>query len=215
MDETRKKILEAAEKLIVEHGWENVTFRMITSEAGVNLAAINYHFGSKEDLEDALLQRIGTPLDERRIEMLEEAEKRAFPKIPDVETIIRCFLEPLIEFSQNYPNYHKLIQSFFSGIKDKNKIINYFKTNINTLNTRFIEAFVKALPDVPPEKIKINYAILFASSHLLWDNSPFICLMESLGLKITKENFLEEIVSLFCTAFNIEKGNYQKEGENR
>ena len=48
--ETREKILDAAEALFAEHGFEGASMRMITARAGVNLAAVNYHFGSKENL---------------------------------------------------------------------------------------------------------------------------------------------------------------------
>mgnify|MGYP000184469773 CR=1 FL=1 len=46
--DTRSRILDAAEVLFMEHGFDGTSMRMITSQAGVNLAAVNYHFGTKE-----------------------------------------------------------------------------------------------------------------------------------------------------------------------
>src|SRR5204863_9010446 len=45
--ETRTRILNAAEELFMQHGFEGASMRMLTAKAGVNLAAVNYHFGSK------------------------------------------------------------------------------------------------------------------------------------------------------------------------
>lgn len=47
---TKARILDAAEDLFVEHGFEAMSMRQITSRAAVNLAAVNYHFGSKEEI---------------------------------------------------------------------------------------------------------------------------------------------------------------------
>ena len=110
MDDTKIRILEATERLIMEHGWEKVTFRMITSEAGVNLAAINYHFGSREALEDALLPRLIGPLGEKQLQLLKDAQAKATPKDLELGAVIRCYLEPLLEFSREYPNHFRIIQ---------------------------------------------------------------------------------------------------------
>jgi AcrR family transcriptional regulator len=203
MDNTKEKILQATERLIIEHGWEKVTFRMITSEAGVNLAAINYHFGSREALEDALLPRLIGPLDEKRSERLKEAQTKAAPKDLDMGVVIRCFLEPMLEFSLEYPNHHRMIQSFFSGIKDKNKIKEHFKGSIDLVNQQFVEALFKALPGVSKDKIRVQYVLLFASSHLLLNNEAFAGITESLGLSITIESFFEEMIRFYSAGFRM------------
>ena len=48
--DTRERILDAAERLFMAHGYEGTSMRQITGDAAVNLAAVNYHFGSKESL---------------------------------------------------------------------------------------------------------------------------------------------------------------------
>ena len=55
--ETRTRILDAAEELFMQHGFEATSMRLLTAKAGVNLAAVNYHFGSKDALIEALFRR--------------------------------------------------------------------------------------------------------------------------------------------------------------
>lgn len=55
--DTKSRILDTAEELFMEHGFEATSLRLITTAAGVNLAAVNYHFGSKEELFQAVLTR--------------------------------------------------------------------------------------------------------------------------------------------------------------
>ena len=57
VSETQTRILDAAEELFLLHGFEGASMRMLTARAGVNLAAINYHFGSKDALIEAVLRR--------------------------------------------------------------------------------------------------------------------------------------------------------------
>ena len=63
---TKDRILDAAESLFMEHGFEATSLRSITAAAGVNLAAVNYHFGSKEELFQAVLTRRLDPMNQER-----------------------------------------------------------------------------------------------------------------------------------------------------
>ena len=67
---TKAKILDAAEALFMEHGFEATSLRSITAAAGVNLAAVNYHFGSKEELFQAVLTRRLDPMNRERLDLL-------------------------------------------------------------------------------------------------------------------------------------------------
>src|ERR1700689_2214812 len=90
--DTKTRILDAAEKLFGENGFDATSLRDITTEADVNLAAVNYHFQSKDSLIEAVIQRSAAPVNDRRIAMLEAAG----PK-PTVEQIVEAFIGPALE----------------------------------------------------------------------------------------------------------------------
>src|SRR5688572_32520929 len=71
---TKTKILDTAEALFMTHGFEATSLRSITASAGVNLAAVNYHFGSKEELFEAVLTRRLDPMNQRRVDLLTALE---------------------------------------------------------------------------------------------------------------------------------------------
>ena len=75
--DTRSRILDAAESLFMEYGFDGTSMRLITGQAGVNLAAINYHFGSKELLFQEVFRRRLTDLNRRRIAVLDALEAEA------------------------------------------------------------------------------------------------------------------------------------------
>ena len=201
MEDTKEKILKATECLIMKQGWHRVTIRMITAEAGVNLAAINYHFGSREALEDALVPRILNPMYIKCLSQLENIERETLTASPEVEQIIRSFLEPVLDFSREYPNHHRMVQQFFSGIHDKRKLRDHFEEHIAPMVKRYIGALSNTLPNVPREKLIIHFTSLFTSSHLLIDNPLHRNMMDSLGLDTDKETIMEELIELYSTAF--------------
>ena len=89
--ETRTRILDAAEELFMQHGFEATSMRLLTGKAGVNLAAVNYHFGSKDALIEALFRRRLDPMNAARTAELEKLE--ATERSPSPEAIIRAYVE--------------------------------------------------------------------------------------------------------------------------
>ena len=79
--DTRTRILDAAESLIAGNGFRNVSLRQITGEANVNIAAVNYHFGSREGLIGQVLARVIRPINQQRLHLLD---------LPDVRLWTSC-----------------------------------------------------------------------------------------------------------------------------
>src|SRR4051794_28297309 len=92
--ETRTRILNAAEELFMQHGFEGTSMRLLTATAGVNLAAVNYHFGSKDALIEALFRRRLDPMNGARIAELDRLEAESSGRPPAADAIIRAFVGP-------------------------------------------------------------------------------------------------------------------------
>src|ERR1700743_947942 len=94
--DTKTRILDAAEKLFGLKGFEATSLRDITAEADVNLAAVNYHFQSKESLIDAVIARRLEPVNRPRLELLAAAGPN-----PTVEQIVEAFVGPVVQQDQS------------------------------------------------------------------------------------------------------------------
>jgi len=92
---TRSRLLDTAERMFSDHGIAATSLRAITSDAGANLAAVNYHFGSKAGLIEEVYARRIRPLNEERLRLLEEARRAAGDRPVPLETILLAFLEPV------------------------------------------------------------------------------------------------------------------------
>ena len=98
--DTATRILDAAEVLFVEHGFEATSLRMITQRAAVNLAAVNYHFGSKEVLFQGVISRRLAPYNQECIEELRLALIDA-PHGLSVDSIVAAYLRPAIRLAKD------------------------------------------------------------------------------------------------------------------
>src|SRR5579872_6311506 len=108
MIDTKQKILDTAERLIGEQGYSGTSLRQIIAEAGVNLAAVHYHFGSKEELLDELVMRKAGPVNAERLARFDRLEARPGTP-PTVAQVLEAFLVPMGEAADRNPEFVRLM----------------------------------------------------------------------------------------------------------
>ena len=140
MMDTKSRILDSAEKLFAISGFKPTSLRDITAEAHVNLAAVNYHFQSKDCLIDAVIARRIEPVNKRRMEMLDAAGPEA-----TLEQILRAFLAPVLELKvESVAPLMGRMMSEPDQFMDR-----VFRKHLQPVGRRFGEALGKVLPDLP------------------------------------------------------------------
>lgn len=150
MSDTREKIFDSAERLFGERGYAGTSLRRIIADAGVNLAAIHYHLGSKEELLDALIVRRAVLMNEARVAMLDRFEADAFPNLPSLEKILESFLMPLADMASENPQFVRLMGRMHSeGLLPK-IIERHFHPSV----ARFAGALQRALPQIEEDDLQ-------------------------------------------------------------
>ncbi len=157
----KERILNAAEELFAQHGFDGVTIRQIAADAEVDVALASYHFGKKRDLFDAVFLRRAEILNEERLEALLRCQASSGTSGPTVEQIIEAFLRPL-EMEQEsgdkgWQNYLALVAYINnSPVWGKELMSKHF----DPLVKRFLDALRKALPEAKEEQIYWCYNYL-------------------------------------------------------
>src|SRR5262245_58780917 len=93
---TRQQLIKTAIREFAVHGFDEPSIRDLTMAAGVNQAAINYHFGSKDGLIKTIFEELATPVIEERFKRLDELEGQAGQKPLSLEAVIRVMVEPVV-----------------------------------------------------------------------------------------------------------------------
>ena len=159
--ETRTRILDAAEELFMQHGFEGTSMRQLTTRAGVNLAAVNYHFGSKHALIEAVFRRRLDPMNAERIAELDRLETG---NSLTPENIIRAFVGPslrMIEDAKGGRSFIRLLgRTYTEPAKTVRALIGQMYA---PAMERYKAALERALPQMPREELVWRMHFMFGT----------------------------------------------------
>jgi AcrR family transcriptional regulator len=157
--ETKARLLDAAERLFGERGFEGTSMRAVTQAAGVSVSAANYHFGSKLALLRVTLLRRVEPLNRRRLERLDALEREAAGRALQLEAILGAFLEPIFEEHANKgevaAHFRQVAARLYS---DPPEIVAAMKQELFApVARRFVVALATALPNQTRQQITLGF----------------------------------------------------------
>jgi len=150
---TKNKILDAAETLFADTGFNGTSLREITGTAGVNLAAVNYHFGSKKELIKAVMSRymdeLSPKLESALSALLKDESK------PNLDEVFFTFIEPLLYLNEFRVNgTGKFLQLLGRGYTDSQGFLRWFlTTQYPNVFVFFTKAVQKAYPELTTEEM--------------------------------------------------------------
>jgi len=153
--DTRERIMATAELLFAADGFDASSLRRITLEAGVNLAAVNYHFGSKDELLREILERRIVPLNERRLAMLQDFREKSAGLPLTIEKIFEAFLVPL--FQKAPPAFGTdpvFIKMLGRVISERPELFRKeVKEHFHPIQKIFLQVLRETLPEMPEKDL--------------------------------------------------------------
>ena len=148
---TKDRILNAAEVLFAEQGFAGTSLREVTSRADVNIAAVNYHFGSKENLINEVFRRRMDEMSEARIALLQQAMSETPGQI---EPILRAFVIPALAVSHDRGGGVAFIRVIARAYAEKNDGLRAFlSARYGHVLRDFAKALAACLPDLGKEQL--------------------------------------------------------------
>ncbi len=159
---TKTRILDAAEDLFVEHGFEAMSMRQITSRAAVNLAAVNYHFGSKEALIHAMLSRRLDQLNQERLRILDRFDAQLGTHVTCEHVLGAMFIPALNASRDPGRGGRAFLRLIGRAYTDPSSFVrNFLAAHYASVAGRFFDAFQRALPNLPRAELgwRLHFAI--------------------------------------------------------
>jgi AcrR family transcriptional regulator len=144
---TRERLLDAAERLFAEKGFEATSLRDVTAKAKANLAAVNYHFGSKEALVRAVFERRLGEVNRKRLALLNGAGRAR----PAPEEILHAFIAPTFDLMKEAPHFIQLMGRFQA--EPDSDTHEFVTSRCREVAQQFKRALTAALPRVPVEDL--------------------------------------------------------------
>jgi AcrR family transcriptional regulator len=198
---TPDRLLDAAERLFAEHGVERTSLRQITTLAEANLAAVNYHFGSKMELVQAVFARRLEPMNAERLALLDGAlgAAREAGRSPELEQILRAFLAPALSLG------HKQGREFFVFIARAHaspdpELQRTLAGQFEEIAGRFGAALTEVLPWLTREDLfwRVHF-VVGALCHTVVNTPILTAISDGLCTADDEDAVLQRLVD-FCTA---------------
>jgi AcrR family transcriptional regulator len=209
---TKSRLIDVAERLFADHGFDAVSLRQITSEAEANLAAVNYHFGSKEELTMAVVKRWLTPLNVARLQLLAEAEKRANAagrSSPVVAEVAEAFVRPALEL---YRDSEQSRQVFFRLIgrcmlDSRQSVSVSLVAEFREVVEKFGAAFGRCLPHLTSAEVTMRMMFMAgAMVHTILNIDKLAVFHGSALVVPPTEELVRQMVEFVASGFTGEKG---------
>lgn len=164
--DTKEEILNAAEVLFARMGYHASSMRAITESAGVNLALVNYHFGSKEALLEAVIVRRLRPVNELRLKRLQEIRNRSGEQNmkPDLPEILRAYIGPVFGSGgaeKDWVDFTNLIGRAFT--ESDETVQKMLLRHMKPVNQLILDLLRDALPDLSGEEVFWRYQFLIGA----------------------------------------------------
>lgn len=198
---TKDRILDAAERLFAEKGYDGASLRGVTSVAGVNLASVGYHFGGKANLFRAVFQRRVGGINAERLAMLDAAEAR--DPAPRLEAILEAFLAPALRLvARKGAGHERFMQLVGRTYASTGEHIEVLKGVFEEIQARFFPALQRALPGLAPADLfwRLHF-MLGAMCSILSDPDRIRMLSDGVVTAEDPEEPLRQLVAFAAAGF--------------
>lgn len=190
--ETKQKLLDIAEALFAEKGISATSVRNIVNAADANLAAIHYHFGSKEGLVRDVFARRIEPVNTERLRVLKEIMTEKSNGAPALEKIIEAFIGPPLRIEFEDKERHQLIMKLMAKVHAENhEIREMVFSQFSTMMEQFVTALETALPHLSRIEITWRFMYMVGAMFMTMSHKPDI---EKMHLKENESQDIEEVI---------------------
>ena len=174
LNSTRDRLIEVSGELFAERGFDSVSLRVITESANANLAAVNYHFGSKEELILAVVEDIVGPVNQKRLERLGEIDSTSSVSL---KAIIHAFIDPVFDVTSADAGadnkYYKLLSRCIASRDERvsSIIIKQFPEVL----AKFVSSLIKVIPGLSSDSAHLKVMFMAgALAHSLFHYENFL-----------------------------------------
>lgn len=160
---TRDRILDAAESLFADRGYDGTSIRDVAAASDVQINAVGYHFGPKDALFDTVVARRATIMTALRIEALEKARAQSGNASIAIETLVRAYVRPFIKSADHgepgWRNYAALMGRLANSSLGTEIIARHYDDTAKA----YLAEFQRTLPGVDPLDLVDGFSAMVAA----------------------------------------------------
>lgn len=154
---TRTRILRAAERLFAVHGIDGVSLRRINAEAGTNVASVNYHFGTKDDVVHGILADRMPAIERHRAALLEDID----PVAPSTASIVGALVLPLATVARSGPDGRAYV-GFLARLRVHSdpELVRLVTRELAPSTRKLMNLLSASVPDIPRHLLRVRWLLI-------------------------------------------------------
>jgi AcrR family transcriptional regulator len=158
----RQRLIDASEQLFADHGWNAVSIRTIVAAADVNLAALHYHFGSKEQLLAEIFAARAKPIAEERMRLLAAID---LDDAPSLERILEAFLRPALTIGSDHRFGGRAFVKLRARLATEPEAVSrrILANAFDESSGEFLTALGRALPEIPRADLEWRFHFMLGA----------------------------------------------------
>ncbi len=202
---TKERILDAAETLFAQFGFGGTSLRQVTSQADVNIAAVNYHFGNKENLVNEVFRR---RMDEMSAQRLQQLQAATAAEPYDLEAVLAAFVEPALAMAQDRHGGGAFIRVIARAYAEKNDGLRRFLSDqYGHVLREFAKAIAQCVPGLSKEEL--YWRIDFLAGALTYAMADFGMIKRPTGVSEAehRQRAAQELIRFAAAGFKAGKVN--------
>lgn len=161
--QTRLAILDVAEALLSERGYEGTSIRDIATGSNVQAAAIGYHYASKMDLFNAVVARRALVINEARSDALAASLSTCKGKPLSIEVLVHHYASPLLEATSHGDPGWRNFASLMGRLANSPRGTEMINQHFSGVAARYMSEFARALPAIPAERLADGFLYMVSA----------------------------------------------------
>jgi AcrR family transcriptional regulator len=202
---TRDRLMDAAERLMAERGFAAVSVREISAEADTQISAITYHFGSKEQLLDAIFERRSVPMNRERARLMDSCEPTVLGRHPTIRELLFAYSEPVFSLAKQPGGlrFLRLKQHIHVGETELSSRLK--KQYIEPGARRFTTLLQLVNPQIPPRSLYLRFNVIVGALFSLVRDVTSIATLSNGAVDIDYDAARDEFIDFLAAGW--ESGN--------
>jgi AcrR family transcriptional regulator len=207
--ETKTVIMNAAEELFAATGYNATSLRAITQAADVNLAAVNYHFGGKQGLLEAIYNRRITPMNQTRVDLLEKLEKSWVSSPVPLVDLVESFVKPALSMSRDENGKHFVTLLGRSYMEPNPVLQEQVRSMFNEVSERFATSFARTLPYLNKDELYCRMHFMVGVLAYCMSGADLMRMIASSRFleNASSETLINNLVSFICSGMAAPESN--------
>jgi AcrR family transcriptional regulator len=201
---TKTRILDAAERLFADRGYASTSLRTITKAAGVNLAAVHYHYHSKDVLLEQVIDRRASEVNKMRLDMLDRFRQEAGGQPVALEKIMEAFLAPAFHMLRTYPKIGLRFNKLMGRLHAEGDLPHQIMTRrFGPIVNVFHDALQESLPALSGTELawRTHFMIGAMAHTLRWGQQ--IEIAPGRGPLLFDSDLVPRLVAFLCAGFRV------------